>query len=128
MTDDEIRAVYNRYPYTEQRIEFARAIIAADRAKLLAGVGLPKGVAYVRDADVRCFGAGSGESSFTFGRHKDWKHPLYSQDQLQQYGDARDQAGYLRGLDDAKRVMEGQHTWITNIAAAQLIEKLKGGE
>ena len=121
LTDDEIDKLGagNNYPGTVPgMLKFARAIIAAYQAKLLAGVEWP----------VK-FPAGHASI-----------RPFVHYDVALQYGDSRDQAGYLRGLEDAKRVCEelmAPHEFsrheksfyeVATLDCAAAIEKLKGGE
>lgn len=72
-----------------------------------------------------------------------WQQTMFTKDQLLQYGDARDQAGYLRGLEtallkvtglsvDTERCKQLQLTtqaWEEALdSAAVAIDRLKGGE
>lgn len=90
LTDDELNAMRRaakddpRVVDTFWHLLYARAIIAAYQAKLLAGVEMPP------DPFVQYEGC----------------KPMYTADQLQQYGDARDHAGYIRGVEDAKQCNE----------------------
>lgn len=130
LTNDEIKAVFNgltefrQWACTEPQLKFARAIIAAHTAKIRQGVELPE------DLEQEIY-----QRSREF-INRDVEDAIH--DIAMQYGDARDQAGYLRGLEDAKRVCEAEHgaCWHANAIAASMaaqrcataIEKLKGGE
>lgn len=50
---------------------------------------------------------------------------LYDPYDMQAYGAACAAHAREMALSEAMQVMEKQHTWITNVAAAQLIEALK---
>ena len=123
LSDEELfRIGYDTYPdgvWLKSR-DMMRKAIAAHTAKLRQGVELPEPAIY----------ADNGVEGYT-------------QDQLLQYGDARDQAGYLRGLEtallkvtglsvDVERCKQLQLTtqaWEEALDdAAAAIESLMGGE
>lgn len=129
MTDDEIYFAYQKlwpfHPAEEPKLAkditvFARAIIAAYIAKLRQGVELPEPRGKVAHEERPYEPAWiSSEDAYDIG-------------QLQQYGDARDAAGYLRGLEDAKRVCMGIAMAPSNVilgvavSCADAIEQLEG--
>lgn len=109
-----------KHGHYETMFNVVHAAIAAYQAKLRQGVELPEGLPAMK-----------------------WQHTMFTREQLQQYGDQRDQAGYLRGLEaallkvtglsvDVERCKQLQLTtqaWEEALdAAAAAIEKLKGGE
>lgn len=108
LTNDEIQYCRDHSsgntPFMRDKA-FARVIIAAYQDKLRQGVEMP-------EPSVLHDGA------YCFRLH-----------QLQQYGDARDQAGYLRGLEECLEIcnrLTDKNMHSADCAAA--IDKLKGGE
>ena len=114
-----------KHGHYETMFHVVHAAIAAYTNKLRQGVELPE-----PDTEE--------PASNYFG-----KPCYYTEETLLQYGDARDQAGYLRGLEDAKRVClnwserHAIHDGCTYedcdfvaaaVDCAAAIEKLKGGE
>ena len=101
-----------KHGHYETMFHVVHAAIAAYQAKLRQGVELPEPAIY----------ADNGVEGYT-------------QDQLQQYGDARDQAGHLRGLEDAAKVLEENAKQCSLVleryvleANAAVIRAMKGGE
>lgn len=102
--------------YTQEAADVIELLLA-EKAKLRQEVELPKPFCHT-DARI--------------GKYELERVALYGVRELQQYGDASDQAGYLRGLDEAKQACLQKHAngnWKhdTREECADAIEELKGG-
>lgn len=125
LTDEEIEQVYNncKYEFGDTAgmfaCEFARAILAANTAKLLAGVEMPE------PAHAETVLPHTRDAHTVF-----W----YSKDQLQQYAAACAAQAREKALNEAKRVCLNIAIAPSNvilgvaITCAEKIDKLKGGE
>lgn len=104
LSDDEIYAMYNEPRSDAEMLEFARELIAAHTAKLLAGVELPEPASREFQARDGTWHPFLSEDHY-LNTKEDGTWPirdLFTADQLQQYAAAAAAQARMKALDELK--------------------------